>query len=744
MRAFMAQRFGAAIAAWMQLDLHDEQVRVALAEAYFRQALTHVDDAARVDNMRQALELAPHDLRYRYHLGLALHRAGAPEEAAEQYRAVLQMSPSWSGAGLALALAELEQNSTADLASLPGSTPELRAKLEPLRMLLRGEVPPVPDDADQAVQMLWHGLGLLQTGDPAARNVLRDDHGLTSLRLHGMRQLYQGIAAAQEGDIATAVELWWEVYQGGVVHPEWLPHNLIAGLVEVFQAHLDAGTSDDIVDLALQVVMSPLRQATLNELLVAVLDRAAHNAARAADWTHAVKYWEVARNMMIGKASLGSPRPLLHNMALAYEHLEDWRAAAETWRALLRARPRKARADEERAADPFDYTDEQWAWVRRRVITCYQQAGEPGEAVKVFRQAIKSDPNDLDLRIQLIDALLANEQEQAAYNQIDQVLERDPNHVEANLRLANLYGADGHWGGAEQALRIVLDQQPERDDVRRQVARVMLMRGNYLHNLRLLDEAERIFAEGQEFAPDDYQFPLNLARIAIDRRDIARAEPLLEQALELASGYAAAYIFVIDCWAVAGEFERARAVLKRAEQVVGGDVDFYADLAVTLLQRHAKPPSPHSLLMRGAPVARSTNDELVVLAREALDRAVALRPDDASLRFRLASELINLSPELALQQAETGVKLQPEEPSGLLLLGLLQGLNERDKEARATLRQAAKLARKQGDPFLAEQAEMIQQQIGSPLLRLSLQMGMEMGDMMDDDDDLDELDDLFF
>jgi tetratricopeptide (TPR) repeat protein len=745
MRAFMAQRFDAAIANWSQLDRHDAKVCEALAEAYFRRALTHADDTARADDMQQAFELAPHDLRYRYHMGLALHRSGKPAEAAEHYRAVLHESPTWNGAGLALALAELEQDSMASLEDLPGSTPALRETLEPLRLLLRGEVPPMPDDADQSVQMLWHGLGLLQAGDSAARSVLRDNHALSSLHVHAIRQFYQGVAAAQAGDMATAVDLWWEVYQARSVQPAMLEHNLTAGLIKVLQAHVDAGTSEEVADLAVQVAESPLSHAALNALLLAVLDQAAHAAASHANWQRAVKLWSLARGLVSGSTSLGSPRPLLHNLALAYEHLEHWRLAADMWRALLRARPRKARDDAERAADPFDYTDEQWAWVRRRVITCYQNAGEPGEAVKVFRQAIKNDPEDLDLRIQLVDALLANDQEQAAFNQIDQVLLRNPRHIEANLRLANLYGAGGQWGAAERALRIVLDQQPEREDVRRQVARVMLMRGNYLHNVRMLDQAEQIFAEGQQFAPDDYQFPLNLARVAVDRRDLERAESLINQALELAGEYAPVYVAAIDCWAVAGDIERVRATIERAERVLGADVEFYAELAISLLQRSSAPPPFPSFLFGGTPAPPPKDDELTALAEDVLNRAVALRPDDPQLRFRLASELLNLDAELALQHAEAGVNLLPDEPSGLLLLGLLQGLTERDKEARATLRKTAKLARKRGDEFLAQQAEMLQQQIGSPMLRLSLQMGLELDDeMLDEMDDLDEFDDLFF
>ena len=52
--------------------------------------------------------------------------------------------------------------------------------------------------------------------------------------------------------------------------------------------------------------------------------------------------------------------------------------------------------------------------MRKRVIANYKQAGNPVEAVTVFRQAIKADPDDMDARLQLVEALVANEQVIAA------------------------------------------------------------------------------------------------------------------------------------------------------------------------------------------------------------------------------------------------------------------------------------------------------------------------------------------
>lgn len=131
LRAFQARRFDQAITIWQGLVQRDASVKAALAEAYFRQALTRTLPEEQVADLQQALALVADDMRYQYHLGLALHRAGDLAGAIERYRAVLQRNPRWPGAGKVLALATLEQDPQADIAALPGSTPEVSATLAP-------------------------------------------------------------------------------------------------------------------------------------------------------------------------------------------------------------------------------------------------------------------------------------------------------------------------------------------------------------------------------------------------------------------------------------------------------------------------------------------------------------------------------------------------------------------------------------------------------------------------------------
>jgi tetratricopeptide (TPR) repeat protein len=734
MRAFSAHDFDAAIEYWSRLNQRDESVNVALAEAYFRRALKQPHGASQVADMRQAHTLMPEDVRYQYHLGLALHRAGDLEAAIAYYHAVLEHSPHWPGVAMVLTLAELQRNPDADLETLPGSSPEIRKKLEPVQTLLRGQTPPMPDSDDEALHMLWHGLGLVRQDGGEAYNVLWHVPVLPSPVATAVRDMYAGVSAARQGDMEAALAHWQQVYAIGILCPPWLVNNLVAALVPYLQAELEHGDARELADLAGWITRAQLSHSALNPLLVQVLDRAAHYAAAEGDWSQAIDHWEAARQIVSNSSGLGSPRLLLHNLALAYEALEEWVGAAEVWRAMLRTRPRKtSKSKQTDSSDGLDYSDEQWAWIRKRVIECYRHAGEPGEAVKVFRQALKSSPDDLDMRIQLADALLANDQDQACINELNRIIERDPQHVEAHLRLADIYGSNGYWGAAEHSLRVVLDQHPEREDVRRQISRLLLTRGNYLHNAGMLDAARRIFEEGQQFAPNDYQFPLNLARIAVDQSKISTAEPLLEQVLELGSDHPRAYIFVIDCWAVANRIDRAREVLTQAQRELAPTTDFYTELALTLLARNS-PASPLGGIFGPSPVRQADSDSpWHTLAMEAVQQAIALRPSDPQVRYELATALLPLKPELALQLAEEAVELAPDNPQGLLLVGILQGVNDRNREAKTSLRNAAKMARQQGNSELAEQADMMREQIGSPFFRLSLQMGM-MGELDDDID----------
>jgi len=105
--AFQRLEYSQAIKLWEHLKLEAEpELRPALAEAYFRHALTGgVRPESRTD-LQHALELTPQDGRLHYYLGLAHHSAGKPAKALAAYARAAELGYSGAGLGFAKALAD--------------------------------------------------------------------------------------------------------------------------------------------------------------------------------------------------------------------------------------------------------------------------------------------------------------------------------------------------------------------------------------------------------------------------------------------------------------------------------------------------------------------------------------------------------------------------------------------------------------------------------------------------------------
>src|SRR5256885_1774002 len=88
-RAWQAGHIDDAIAIWSLVVEQDQQLVPALAEAHFRRGLTRPAGTEQLSDLQRAVVLRPDDIRFHYHLGLALHRVGDLARAIAQYRSVL-------------------------------------------------------------------------------------------------------------------------------------------------------------------------------------------------------------------------------------------------------------------------------------------------------------------------------------------------------------------------------------------------------------------------------------------------------------------------------------------------------------------------------------------------------------------------------------------------------------------------------------------------------------------------------
>lgn len=750
LKAFRAGRMTEAIQLWEGLGRTEPGVAPALAEAYFRRALAYkAEPQQQLADLRQAIALAPDEPRYQYHQALALHRRGDLSAALAAYRSALAHDPKRPGAVFAAALAAVEEDASVDLDTLPGLSEQERTVLETVAALLQGatsvarEAHPSswltrllagfgrPTDHATAV---WKGLALLNAGDVnGAREALTAAGARAPRSLEAVRHYYAGVAAARASDLEVA-RSEWEAARAGGMDTSWLRDNLRVLYTE--QAVSQARDSDwsTAAKSALAGLEVAPGNAALTEIAVTGLDQEAHAAASAGNWKTAADRWSQARELISAATGVGSPRPILQNLALAYERLEQWQMAAETWRAMLRTRPRRKSAKEDEAGA---LSDAQWAWVRKRVIQAYQKADNPGEAVAVFRQAIKADPGDMDARLQLVEALVANEQENAAQNELIRILERDPSHVEARLRLAELYMEGATWYAAQGQLIHVLEQKPTDPALRQRLVHDLIEVGEGYHERLLLDLAHNIFEQALTLAPDDYTIQIALARVALDERrqgillrgatvDVERyhatAHAHLDRALALAPDQPDAYLQVFQCWVIEREMASARDVLALALASVQPTPTFFISLGLICLIATV-PPLPLSFpgLPPSAPLEAPA--EWRDLAVELFERAIALQPDDSHTYRRIVDSLLRRQPSVALPYAERLVRLTPDDPEAFLALGILQGVLEQVAGAKETLRHALQLARRQRNPELEQTIQTVRQDVGNPMFPLMFRLG---------------------
>jgi tetratricopeptide (TPR) repeat protein len=423
---------------------------------------------------------------------------------------------------------------------------------------------------------------------------------------------------------------------------------------------------------------------------------------------------------------------------------------------MLKTRSRRSRAGEdekEAAATEREGPDEQqWAWVRKQVIECYKQAGKPEQAVAVFRQAIKADPQDLEMRMQLVAALEANEQEQAAYNELKRIAELDPYHLEAQIKLVNLESEKWNWPSAKERLRTLAGHYRDKAESRTKLAGLFMKTGQLEQEYGLYDQALATYEEGLALDPANYEFPLNMARTEIDRSKPARARERLVQSLALATGNPYAYGEIIDCWAVLGKIKEARAVLDQAEASLTLEPEFYIVLGMQLLKRSPGIPvlNPFSELANLAGSSRKKaapappvppETEWSALARECLQKAEALRPADPAIKTQIRNTLLLVRPDMALPYAEELVRLQPDDPNSQMMLGIALDMLKKEQESKKALQEAARLARRKGDTKMARQIEEIGRELRNPIFRLMggirgllANMGMDDDEEFEDDD----------
>ncbi|MEW5956972.1 MAG: tetratricopeptide repeat protein [Chloroflexota bacterium] len=520
LNAFRQADYDAAVKAWELAQGKPNtpaELPAALAEAYFRRAVTA--SAARLSDLQQAVKLAPADPRYRYHLALAYHRQGELDLAEPLYRQLLAESPPFERAAAPLAQLLIEQKKAVIKDPVwPRLSLETRVQLAAAEALCKRKADSTLHQlAQKSLEPLWAGLLALALADNAAAQQYLHTTLANGTALHplarGVAHYYLGVIAAAAGQTGAALE-HWQAAQAGGLDSRHLKDNLAVLTSQQALAAWQAGQPERAAGLLEHV--APEAQ-DLREFRQQLNWELGYTAAQKGEWSRAVSFWETAEK------GGDDSRRLVYNLALAYQHTNRFQQAAEYWRTLLRRRPRKA-------DHPDALTDQQVARIWQNVAENYAKADDYEEAITTYKNAVKWAPDNIDLRLKLVETYQTEGRWQAAENELHRILEKEPDHVPALTLLAESYSEGYYAGQARRLWRRILELEPQNPVARQQLAHSYEREG---YNMIMWGHPKRaieIYQEGLKHVPDSQRLLVMLGGTYVDMKKLKEGRQYLEQA----------------------------------------------------------------------------------------------------------------------------------------------------------------------------------------------------------------------
>lgn len=631
-----------------------------LAEAHFRAALEG-PPAQRLARLEQALALTPTDPRLLVQRGVALWQGGDLPAARKELDRAAEVEPTRPGLAYLRQLARL---ALGEVWQTEGLTESEANTLRTLHALLAKE-PTLPDAGPTLATQpgLWQALHQLAQGDATAATVsLKEaaDHA-TAPDVKRLLRYYQGIAAMRLGDGATAQAAWQQA-QGLASPMPWLVENLALRLRDQ-ATELAAQEKWSAIPLLTRQTPDQVQDRILAETIGLAHFHLGYEEAQAERWARAAHHWRQA------EAWAGN-RQIAQNLALAEEAGGNWEQAAQAWREMARRRPRSR-------SHPDYLDDNQVAGIWRHAAECYREVENIPEAITCLKTAIKYAPKDADLRLDLADALMANEQADASLNEVRRILDLAPDHVEALLRLGTLLM--DKWNEDSRPIwRRVLELEPTRIEARMGLSEVYLKLIQWpWHILTQGKGREEIVTEALKHLSDYAPFLASLGLLYRNvYHDNARCCEYLLRAAETDPTNARVVSLVLHELLHVGQaadverlFEMARTLPRllpdfwfgQVEQALGCEVGEawrtrFLDEAVALAEQPHVPASKAALLIKAYEVSDNAEDRTLVAHVEQRIRAEV--PESGGVEFIEALKALDADNVRAAKQHFNKAKRQ--------------------------------------------------------------------------------------
>jgi tetratricopeptide (TPR) repeat protein len=344
------------------------------------------------------------------------------------------------------------------------------------------------------------------------------------------------------------------------------------------------------------------------------------------------------------------------------------------------------------------------------VAECYRKAGDVEEAITTLRNAIKNDPNNMDLRLELVDALVADDRWSAADNELKRILKKEPENIGALVRSARSEETGWRPNRAQPIWRKVLALDPNHLEAQERLTELLERQGHFLMISGKTDQALECYREALAYTPDEPYLYLARADCYFDRDDLEAAREELNRAFALAPDDLDIYHSVVDLCHEQDLPDEAEWVIARAEELAGPlqpkerlPAEFYLDLADCCFKRDQT----------------EVGDDYVQRAKQA---AV----DDAEGLVDVGLFYLNQDQEgQALTFFDQALRLDPGHGWANYHVGTNYAIAAEMREANRHWRQARRTARRTGDQELLEAVESIRGQFQQMITMLERGVSLE-------------------
>ncbi|XP_061816614.1 protein O-mannosyl-transferase TMTC1 [Nerophis lumbriciformis] len=163
----------------------------------------------------------------------------------------------------------------------------------------------------------------------------------------------------------------------------------------------------------------------------------------------------------------------------------------------------------------------------------YYNTGRFDEALRVYREAVRLQPENTDIWLALAQVLATAGHTKEAEKMTRNIISREDSCIECYRLLSSMYSKHGNHTEALEALNKALQQNPDDVTVR---AELHFSKGNQLREMNQLDLAFESYQLAVELKPDQSQAWMNMGGIQHIKGDYAAARMYYQKALSLNPG----------------------------------------------------------------------------------------------------------------------------------------------------------------------------------------------------------------